>query len=68
MPPHTSLVAVLALLTVASTAAADEQATTSTSTPAAAPTAVAPAPAAPTSEGEPLVPREADAPPGRVLN
>ena len=34
MQPHTSLVAVLALLTVASTAAADEQDTTSTTAPA----------------------------------
>lgn len=68
MPLHASLVAVLALVTVASTAAADEQDTTSTTAPAAAPTTVAPAPAAPAPDGEPLVPRETDAPPRRVLN
>ncbi len=66
MMPHALLVALLALLTVASTAAADEQDTTSTTVPADAPTTAAPS--ARTPEGEPLVPREADAPPRRVLN
>lgn len=66
MPPIIALVTSLALLTAGTATAADEQATTPP--PPATPTTVTPTPAAPAPEGEPLVPREADAPPDRVLN